>query len=47
MKGNEGTCQKLMGQFGKLMLVVLRRWENKAEENVPTDLRESLSELQK
>ena len=46
MRENAETCQTIVTQLGRLMLVVLKPWVNRAEGAIPAELRDSLRELE-
>ena len=46
MRDNRQTCQTLMTQLGKLMVVALKPWVDRTDEDIPTDLLESLKRLE-
>lgn len=47
MKENKETCQMLVSQLGKLMLVVMKPWVNRADDDVPLELRTKVKELER
>jgi len=46
IRDNKEMCQSLLTQLGELMVVVMKPWVNKSEDDIPSDLRDNLKELE-